>query len=190
MPQYEDLKPGIWASACAFAFMGGVERIVGEKDLLGVHQFYSTSDIDSELAQRLAGLTLLHTIQMGVDPSVIVLASATSPDEMHWFSKAELVNLNIDNTRSFTEDWGLEPYKNGLVLHTEHHESTRRSVDVTLFCRASTNSWHMLLSESNGCAEHGHKDGKFLNFRGQYRSNYPPPPCAEGSGMIHGWDES
>ena len=20
--------------------------------------------------------------------------------------------------------------------------------------------------------------------------NYPPPPCAEGSGMIHGWDES
>ena len=21
-------------------------------------------------------------------------------------------------------------------------------------------------------------------------SNYPPPPCAEGSGMIHGWDES
>ena len=22
------------------------------------------------------------------------------------------------------------------------------------------------------------------------QSNYPPPPCAEGSGMIHGWDES
>ena len=24
----------------------------------------------------------------------------------------------------------------------------------------------------------------------QFGRNYPPPPCAEGSGMIHGWDES
>ena len=29
-----------------------------------------------------------------------------------------------------------------------------------------------------------------VKSRSRQGRNYPPPPCAEGSGMIHGWDES
>ena len=147
----EETVPGVCASACVFAFMGGVERWVSPEDSLGVHQFYSTSneDIESETVQKIVGLTLLHTLQMGVDPYVILAASGTSPERMHWFSPEELSVFGLDTSESFADSWRLEPHKAGLVLTTIYHESVRRSVGVTLFCRESTNRWHLLISEES-----------------------------------------
>ena len=80
LEKWRKILPGICASACAYSFIGGVERFVDREGKLGVHQFYSTDDssIDSKTVQSLVGLTLLHTLRMGVDPRVIVAASVLS----------------------------------------------------------------------------------------------------------------
>jgi hypothetical protein len=95
----ELLEPGICASACAFAFMGGRERSIGPLDMLGVHQFFSAngSDLPSTSVQATVGLTLIHTISMGVDPAVIVAASGTSPEEMYWFNEEEIARFGLES---------------------------------------------------------------------------------------------
>ena len=147
---YNETVPGVCASACVFALMGGVERWVEDESMVGVHQFYSASgeDIDSETVQKVAGISLLYTLRMGIDPSVIVAAGVTSPDGIYWFSTEEIHEFGLDNSSHFIDPWRLKPYAAGLAITTTYHENVRRSVDVTLFCH-NTNRWHLLISEEN-----------------------------------------
>lgn len=171
--QYEETRPGKCASACVFAFMGGIERWVGDDDLVGVHQFYATDDNEtpSEVVQALAGLTLFHTINMGVDPRVIVAASQTASNEIYWFTEEELSLFGLDTSASYTQPWRLEPYKKGLVINTTHHESIRRSVSVTLFCRIEDQVWRLLISEEDAHHANQLDEGNFFHFEGQYPSD-------------------
>lgn len=166
----ETTVPGICASACAFAFMGGVERLVSDEDRLGVHQFYSANDeaVGSELVQALVGLTLIHALRMGIDAGVIVAASGTSPNSIHWFDREEIVAFGLDTSSSRTEPWRMEPYKSGVVIATTHHESVRRSVDVTLFCRAQGRRWYVLISEQDEFYAANLKTDQIFHFTGQY----------------------
>ena len=143
-------RPGVCASACAFAFIGGVNRMVGADDLLGVHQFYPLDPIGitSSETQRLVGLSLLHAIDMDVDSGMIVAASAATPDEMYWFSESELRMLRLDNTATEISTWRLEPYKGGLVLSMRRREGAYREVAMTLFCRTD-GKWRLLISEED-----------------------------------------
>ena len=170
LENYEMGEPGICASACTFAFMGGVERSVGPGSQLGVHQFYSpgVADLSAQDAQELAGVTLLHTINMGIDPRVIIAASETAPDQMFWFDQAALIEFSLDTYVDWTEPWKIEPYSDGLVLTTIHHVGKLRSVAVTLFCRAKDNAWRVLISEENPGFEHHLKGEKLFRFSGAY----------------------
>ena len=94
---WHESDDGMCASGCAFAFMGGVDRSVGTGSLRGMHRFYSDdANIDTNLTQQAMGETLLFTISMGIDPNVIVAASSAAPEEMYWFSEAELEEFNLD----------------------------------------------------------------------------------------------
>jgi len=151
LADYEETIPGVCVSACAFAFMGGVERWIDPEDRLGVHQFYSVSgdDLDSETTQQLVGYTLMYVLQMGIDPALVVASSGTSPDEIYWFSHSEIKELNLDTSGTTSEPWRLEPYGGGVVLTTTYHEGARRSVHMTVFCRQSTRQWHVLITEDS-----------------------------------------
>ncbi len=168
----EEIKPGICASSCSFAFMGGVERAVNDGSRLGVHQFYTTNgnEISSTDTQTLAGLTLFHTIRLGIDPRVIVAASGTSPEQIFWFNDQELSEYGLDTSKDRTDPWRLEPYKNGMVLTTRHHDSVRRSVAITMFCRYENQRWQVLISEENAHSAKQMKAGKFFNFQNEYPS--------------------
>ena len=169
----EETRPGACLSACAFAFMGGVERNLGPDDVLGVHQFYSLSpeDMGSEVVQMLVGMTLLHTLDMGIDPAVVVAASATGSDRMYVFSDEEAIRLGLDTSTSFADPWRLEPYKRGIVLTTTYHQSVRQAVDVTLFCRGDGSTMYILASQLSPfyATQFGEGD-KILELRGPYRS--------------------
>lgn len=108
----EELESGSCASACAFAFMGGVERSVANGSAIGVHQFCNpeTPLMDAGDVQVLAGASLLHSISMGVDPRVIVAASGTAPEEIHWFRRSELIDFGLDTSAKWSDPWRLEPY--------------------------------------------------------------------------------
>ncbi|MEQ9326190.1 MAG: hypothetical protein RJQ21_02715 [Rhodospirillales bacterium] len=147
----EEIEPGVCVSACAFAFMGGVERWVGNEDSFGVHRFRVTANksVDSEIVQRLVGISLLYVVEMGVDPAVVILASGTSSEKMYWFEKNELDQYGLDTSGSRVDPWKLEPYKNGLILTTTYRESVRRSIDVRIYCRYGERGTFLLLSEYN-----------------------------------------
>lgn len=186
LEHYEETEEGICASSCAFAFMGGTERFVDDDGKLGVHQFYSRGEdeVPSEIVQVLAGLTLFHTIEMGVDPRVIVAASGTASDQIYWFDKEELVTFGLDTSISRTEPWKLEPYKSGVVLNTVQHETVRRSVSITLFCRVDDHRWHMLVAEESPHYAEQLADGDFFGFSEDYPSR-PTLTVGKTSYAVH-----
>jgi hypothetical protein len=88
-------------SACVYAMMGGVRRIVPPASRLGIHRMssldnggmpgrmfapatptYASDDMVTALAS--------YTAQMGVNPAVIRLAESIPPEEIHIVSAAEL----------------------------------------------------------------------------------------------------
>lgn len=92
---------GDCASACAYAFLGGVQRSVGEGSRLGVHQVCGPPDKPWELSasdsQWLMAMVAVYLSQMGVPMDVMILALRTSPNDMHWLSPVELAQYSVTN---------------------------------------------------------------------------------------------
>ena len=85
LPLFEE-APGVCASACAYAFLGGTARTLDPNSRLGFHQFFTASALtapaaklfsgqDLDATQRLTAALVLYIVQMGVDPRLIGLAS-------------------------------------------------------------------------------------------------------------------
>jgi len=92
---------GACASACAYAFLGGLQRTVGEGSKLGVHQVCGPPDKPWELSaqdsQWLMAMVAVYLNQMGVSMDVMILALRTSPTDMHWLSPVELAQYSVTN---------------------------------------------------------------------------------------------
>jgi hypothetical protein len=88
-------------SACVYAMMGGVRRIVPPESRLGIHRMSSqdtsvsfgrafapaaTSYASDDMVDALAG----YAAQMGVSPTVIRVAERIPPQDIHIVSPAEL----------------------------------------------------------------------------------------------------
>lgn len=94
------INPGktkaICASACVYAYAGGVARYLDdETGVIGVHQYYSArKDIsiensrdDLKVAQLLGSVIVAHLQQMEISPTLYVAAAMTEPSEMLWINK-------------------------------------------------------------------------------------------------------
>ena len=93
------LVPADCASACAFAFLGGVERDVAPGSRVGVHQIYANVEARDGLSvgdvQFLTSLTAMHIDNMGGGVGILIEALRTPPDVVHWFSDPELSRLAV-----------------------------------------------------------------------------------------------
>lgn len=90
--------PGmICLSSCPYALAGGIERTVSLQGIVGLHQHYyevprylpvyfAVEDI-----QQNQGRTMVHLIEMGVDPGLMVYSLATPPDEIYVLVEEELM---------------------------------------------------------------------------------------------------
>lgn len=94
----------VCASACAYAFLGGVERTVHPDARYGLHQFYGDLKGADAVAvsQSIVGELLNYTSSMGADADVIKLASVTASAEMSWVSAEERAKLRI-TTNDFVD---------------------------------------------------------------------------------------
>ncbi|MBS7743519.1 MULTISPECIES: hypothetical protein [unclassified Chelatococcus] len=92
--------PGECASACAYAFLGGVERSLDPDSKLGFHRFYLPSAFqaptetlftgnDLDRTQRLTAALALYVAKMGVDARLMGVASEFGPGEMRWIEPKE-----------------------------------------------------------------------------------------------------
>ena len=92
---------GICASACSYAFAGGVARyIYYDKQRLGLHQFYSSDGSESGSiadTQKMTANIVNYLSEMGVDEQAFVVASSTHKNSMTWLTKAEAIKLNFAN---------------------------------------------------------------------------------------------
>lgn len=152
-----EFEPGVCASACAIAFLGGRERyLLGS--VLGFHQFYENLNFEelisnletrtdvSGQAQLISSLLSLYIENLGdIDHRILLLAASTPPNEMYWVSDQTAIDLGIQTSADpWTEIW-LEPYKGGLIAATRRERSLdgyngRGPYDtvgqVTFFCRS------------------------------------------------------
>jgi hypothetical protein len=131
--------PGLCASACAYAFLGGVERTIEEGSRIGFHRFYkpeavaqptirqfSGDDLDST-QRAMAGL-LLYTIEMGVDAGLVVLASDAGAADMRWLTPVEADDLKVAYQPGAWMPWRIQAYKESVEAVSETADGKIRMV--------------------------------------------------------------
>ena len=94
------------ASSCPLIFAGGVERTVGEKSAIGVHQVAAvggdsmTAARGMESVQRVSAECQKYLLEMGIDPLVWIHAMETPKEELFYFQPDELVALKLATGRA------------------------------------------------------------------------------------------
>lgn len=96
------LRMGDCASACTFAFLGGLSRYA-EDDVIGVHRFYPGNlEPDERVILRpgdeaVAAMIKVYAVDMGVNGSFIDISLAVPPADMRYMSNTELRELAVVN---------------------------------------------------------------------------------------------
>jgi hypothetical protein len=80
-------------SACAWAFAGGVNRLMLADSSLGVHRFYGTDSVAS--AQEVTAYVNLYLDRMGVSRVLQDVASLTPANEMAFLTIADAVRFDL-----------------------------------------------------------------------------------------------
>lgn len=146
-------------SACALAFLGGVEREIFPGSKLGFHQFYSDLNSnrsyerlveDIEIAeaqsQMLSAILLKYLLDMGATTDLFYKVSTTLPNDMYIPDEAELLKLGLITTTKF-HNFSIEPYKKGIIAFSKNELNARgRRVitQMTTLCEGGEN--YILLS--------------------------------------------
>ncbi|MBO9127925.1 MULTISPECIES: COG3904 family protein [unclassified Rhizobium] len=119
--QYRQELPGAQCySACALAFMGGIEREIPDDARIGFHQFYGGTFASSSAAmqqtQLISSAIAGYLRNMGAKPELFELLSNKSPNSMFIPTQAEIAALNIVQQPGF-HAFRLMP-KDGLIVAT------------------------------------------------------------------------
>jgi hypothetical protein len=91
-------KAGACASACAYAFLGGVERTVGEGSRIGVHQIYTTDttwNLSAQDGMELMALVAVHVSHLCGNLDLLIPTLKTHSADMHWLSPGELARYAV-----------------------------------------------------------------------------------------------
>jgi hypothetical protein len=134
-----DRIPGVCASACAYAFLGGKERSLDDGAKLGFHRFYQENALAEPTAKLFTGKDLgdaqittaalvLYVLKMGVDPRLISVASEAGPNEMRWISKEEAQKLRIAYEPWAYKAWRIEAYRGGAVAIADSNDGLKSIV--------------------------------------------------------------
>ena len=134
-------KKGSCYSACAYAFLGGVNRIVNAGEY-GVHQFYTDAllktpegkvftPIDFSQQQTLTGLLLSYVIEMGANAELVIEANKTPPTEINTLTEKQLLALRVKFDPEKYTPWSLEAFRNGLVIYSRSEDENKQ---ITIFC--------------------------------------------------------
>ncbi|PTW63438.1 hypothetical protein C8N35_1011491 [Breoghania corrubedonensis] len=88
------------SSACALAFMGGVNR-GAEAGAIGVHKstfspgFTPDADVAVSVIQEMTADIVAYMVEMGVDPSLLQLSLKTEANDMRYLSREEMARYRV-----------------------------------------------------------------------------------------------
>lgn len=153
-PNFYESYSSACYSACVYAFAGGVNRYT-EDNALGIHQFYrddvvsspenkSLTPTDMANMQELGGLLNEYVDGMGVDRSLVSVASSITPwepilllshDEAHRFN----LDTNLPPTDLQNSDWRVMPNSSGsIAVNTQLQNGAGRKATFGLMCVEGT----------------------------------------------------
>jgi hypothetical protein len=108
-----EINVGICASACAYAFLGGVSRTIEEGSRIGFHQFYRSKLTEADSSpiqlqgytlsteQLMSGIIASYIVEMGVDARVMTIASVAGKNEMLSPNDSKLKALKVITSQDF-----------------------------------------------------------------------------------------
>ena len=117
---------------------------------LGMHQFYSLDgDIPTEATQQIMGQVLLYVLEMGINAEVLSIASRTAPEDMYFFTRAELERLGVlTSVGSSAPDFVL--LGEDLAVEWQRFwETGDLEKTTTLYCRNGGQDW-MIQTRQHG----------------------------------------
>ena len=137
---------GVCLSACAYAFLGGVERYADPQDL-GFHQFYSLPEDRTVLQslehglgfsadQLIQGLIVAYIVDMGVDARLVTFASSSSSNTITTLDEETIHDLNVLTRPYTTSDWHLEPFAGGVIARVTREYLNGITNHFNVFCRS------------------------------------------------------
>jgi len=148
------------ASACVFAFVGGLERTANAKSdsgggpgfqlqgRLGVHQFYDPKvllegpgTVFDGLArskdQILTGILLDYLHEMGVSTALLARGMTVAPwEDMHWLTAEEIASYALD-TNASRDRARLVGYSNGVGVVEIRAEGSQSQSRKEFYCTRS-----------------------------------------------------
>jgi hypothetical protein len=112
---------GICASACAYAFAGGLGRYYSSGNTrLGIHQFYSQgNDIGNGTSQEVSGMLVAYLQRMGVDALAFSASASVQRNDILWLSAAEASRLHFSNNGIEQTTAELKQVKGSTYLRVE-----------------------------------------------------------------------
>lgn len=150
--QFLDTDNPVCASACVFAFVGGINRAASKRTdgeetgyqkigRLAVHQFYSFSrnsdvfDSSERIMDQVRTAALLeYLVEMGISADLLARALAVPPDqEMYQLTEEDLVAYGIETFRSDIHPQ-LLGYPNGVGIVEIRKNSRRGNYRYEFFC--------------------------------------------------------
>ena len=122
-------------SACAYAFLGGVEREVEDGGLLGLHQFSSMGhDVSEDDVQQAQALLETYMRGMGVPRTLLDLAARTTNSDIHLVDAEQARQLQMDNHGMTASEWTIGfPDSGGMAMSTHGRSyGSDREVEITM----------------------------------------------------------
>jgi hypothetical protein len=103
------------ASACALAWLGGIERYMNANSLVGFHAAYVETDgqvVVSGIGNALVGAYLND---LGLSDDAVIFVAAAAPNDMNWLNAAQAKQAGIDLIL-LEADGSAERVENNVVL--------------------------------------------------------------------------
>jgi hypothetical protein len=143
------------ASACAYAFLGGVQRrFAGKQTRFGVHRFYRSkprnptlrhySGEDLDTPKRLMAGLMLYAMKMGVDLRLLAMATEAGPGEMRWIDADEARTLNVTYTPYTWDRWEIKPLGKGIIAISQNQD---KNASMQIACTKSEGAYFLIRDE-------------------------------------------
>jgi hypothetical protein len=143
MPEFEQTPEVSGArcySACALAFMGGLDREVPVGAEIGFHQFFGLTDGDVGRAvmrtQSVSAVLSGYLREMGAEPELFEMMSIAEPNEIFVPTHDELTTLGIVPSTTF-RDFQLFPRDGAIVASAKNPRNStglQRVFEIETMC--------------------------------------------------------
>lgn len=168
-------------SACTLAYLGGVFRYASEKDLYGVHRFYSvvqTGQVE-QTAQIASGEIVSFLSDMGISSDFFIEMTKTGSDSIRIISADQMLEMGISNNGTGKTTWSITSSKDtgsGSFLYLKGERNTVFGINKIIFyCVPKDGIWMGVIYDPQGRFEEAkgmlaitaELDGKSFDFSNQ-----------------------